>query len=180
MFEKILTKTISKLNKAKEKKLINQFALIGGLAVSKWSIPRATADLDFAISIQTGNCQQLAEYLGGKYRKGDITDPIAGVITYTEKDELGTIPIQLIIFPPSWEKVALENINFEKLDRSTIPIADWQALVLLKVYAGSPLDLQDAKNIIASVAPTSKQLEKLKAKASSLRVARKLEKVLKN
>ena len=178
MFEVTLKKVLKKLEKAQTAGLLESFALIGGLAVSRWSIPRATADIDLIVALGDSKIEALAEFLGGEYLKGDIRDPLRSSISFELKDKHGPVPIQILEFPKSWEKVAFQEISLDRVGDITLPIVHWKALVLLKLYAGSPLDLQDAQNILATVSPRKKELASLKKKAATLRVSNKLEKIL--
>ena len=178
MFEAALKQAIAKFEQAKESGLLENFALIGGLAVSRWSKPRATVDIDLAIALGNSQLEELADFFEGEFRKGDIRDPLQGSITFQITSESGAIPVQALQFPKSWEEVAFHDVDSQTLEGVNLPIVDWKALVLLKLYAGSALDLQDAENILATVSPKKSDLEHLKNKAQTLRVSRKLEKIL--
>lgn len=52
-----------------------------------------------------------------------------------------------------------------------VPVVNWQALVLLKLYAGGPVDLQDARDIVAIRQPSPTELADLAAQAEALGVA---------
>ena len=171
MFERVLKKAVKRLSQAKSKKKLESFGVVGGLAASRWGYPRATLDIDFFISLGERSLKELAESLGGKLRKGGIDDPLLATISFDEEDELGAIPIQLLQFPPSWEEVAMEGMVSETIDGTEIPFVGWKALVLLKLYAGGPIDLEDARNILKVVAPSTAALKDLEKRARSLRVS---------
>ena len=178
MFEHVLKKAVKRLSQAKKKNLVEDFAVVGGHAVSRWGHPRATADIDFFISLGDGDLSELADFVKGQLRKGDLNDPLLSTITFEEEDELGTIPIQLLQFPPAWEEVAKEEMTSEKSVGTEIPIVGWRALVLLKLYAGASIDLDDARSILEVVRPSKTAMKDLEKRASSLRVSKRLDKVL--
>lgn len=178
MFENSIKVAIARLHDAKEKRLLADFTLIGGFAVSRWSIPRATTDIDFAIVAEDERLPELAAYLQGELRKGDVRDPLLASITYTENDENGPIPIKLLQFPLSWEREIFTDIERQAFAGVELPIIGWISLVLIKLYAGGALDLQDARNILRINSPTKREKAELQKRASSLRVSKKLEKIL--
>ncbi|MDK2745042.1 MAG: hypothetical protein NDI90_19260 [Nitrospira sp. BO4] len=59
------------------------------------------------------------------------------------------MPIQLIVLPSKMAALAFKNI--ERLDTlgCSVPVVNWKSLVLLKLFAGGPIDLLDANNIVA-------------------------------
>ena len=178
MFEQVLKSALRRLTSAKKQGLLDDFGLIGGLAVSRWSVPRATLDIDFIVRLEADNRDAVAKLLSGKLRRGDINDPLVCSILYEERARGGSVPVQLLQLPPSWETLAFEDMAQEKMGKVSIPIVGWRALLLLKLYAGGPLDLQDAKNILLACEPSERDLTYLKGKAAALRVSRRLVRVL--
>jgi hypothetical protein len=153
MFQEALHDIVSRLVAARTQGLLEQFALIGGLAVSVWAEPRATRDLDFAVALQAGSPQSLADFLHGTYRAGDPGDPLRGVITASSGMDERTIPVQLIFLPRSLSTVVFERMHDVKVLDCVVPVVGWEPLVLLKLYAGGPRDLLDAKQIYAAQSP---------------------------
>lgn len=179
MFEKALKAALKKLRSAQQKGLLTDFVLIGGLAVSRWATPRATNDIDFAIQLDEADPQELADYLEGNYIRGALNDPLLGSISFQTKVAADNdVPVQLLQFPPAWEKAAFAHAAEQRLDQLKIPMIDWRSLVLLKLYAGSPLDLEDARRILEATRPSKAELVELKKRATALRVSRKLGRVL--
>lgn len=153
MFQEALHDIVARLARARTQGLLEQFALIGGLAVSVWAEPRATRDLDFAVALQAGSPQLLADFLHGTYRAGEPGDPLRGVITASSGMDERTIPVQLIFLPRSLSAVVFERMHDVTVLGGVVPVVAWEPLVLLKLYAGGPRDLLDAKQICATQAP---------------------------
>ncbi|ULA63388.1 MAG: hypothetical protein LZF86_110083 [Nitrospira sp.] len=153
MFQEALHDIVERLAKARTQGLLEQFALIGGLAVSVWAEPRATRDIDFAVALQAGSPQSLAEVLRGTYRAGDLGDPLLGVITASSGMRERTIPVQLIFLPRRLSAVVFERMQEVTVLGCVVPVVAWESLVLLKLYAGGPRDVLDAKQICAAQAP---------------------------
>jgi len=171
MLKKALVRAVAKLQGALEKGLISDFALIGGFAVSAWGYPRATDDIDFAIQLDRVNIKALSKFLPAKLRLGDSTDPLIATYDFEIESHL----VQLIVFPNNWDKIAFSSVQQIEMEGHQIPLADWKAMVLLKLYAGSPSDLYDAKRIIEVQDPGQRAIKALREKAKLLRVSKKFD-----
>lgn len=177
MLESALKAAVKRLHGAKKSGLLDNFCLIGGLAVSGWSQPRATMDIDFLVQIPRGAHEQLATAVSGVYRRGDISDALMGTISFIQKAGRTPVPIQLIELPPSWEREVVAGIITRSIGGVKVPLINWRELVLIKLYAGGPLDLEDARSILANVKPSKSEYTRLMERATALRVSRKLAKV---
>jgi len=178
MFKKALLSAVALLEEQKIKNHIEDFAIIGGIALARVAQPRATLDIDFVIKLKKLNLNELALELEATARKGSISDPLEGTISFSIKEKSVNIPIQLIQFPKTWEKIALQGIQITKFDKKEIPFASWKALLLLKLYAGSFQDLEDAKSILKENKHSKIELKELLKAASNLRVSKRLKRVL--
>lgn len=176
--EDIISKVVFKLDSAKENNLLSQYALIGGMAVARWGIPRATMDFDFFISLDRNKIPDLANYLKGTYKIGSIQDPLVATITLELNDDIGKLPVELIVFPNKWDGLMCESVDIIDFEGIRLNILNWKALILLKLYAGSARDLEDARGVLQVQSPSSKELEWLKTKSNSFRVSKKLAKIL--
>ena len=63
MFAQALTEIVRRLEDARTHHLLDQYALIGGLAVAAWGVPRATHDLDFALALGSADPAALSRAL---------------------------------------------------------------------------------------------------------------------
>lgn len=178
MLEKVLDKTIHKLESAKKKSLLDNYGLIGAMAVARYGVPRATADFDFFVSLEKDNVSLLAEDLEAGYKIGSVSDPLNAVITFNVKDEVGELPVQLIVFPKKWDELLCEHVEVLNFEGIHLNILNWRALILLKLYAGSSRDLEDVKGILDVQKLSKADKEWLKAKATAFRVSKKLERVI--
>jgi len=174
MLQNALVSSVKKLQDAKDNGLIIDFAIIGGFAVAAWGYPRATEDIDFAISVNRDRLKEVAAYFKGELKVGDFSDPLIATINF----ELEKCLIQLIVLPKNWEAIAFEDLQLINLMGTDLPIIGWEQLVLLKLYAGSDMDLYDVKRIIDTREPGQRSLEALKVKSRKLRVSKKFEKAL--
>lgn len=178
MFPEALNQIIGRLEQAREKRLLQAYALIGGFAVSAWGVARATQDIDLAVALGTSDPQTLATYLGTTYQPGDMEDPLRGVFRLVLNCEGQDVPVQLIVLQSKWTDVAFRGIETLKVLGCSVPVVNWQALVLMKLYAGGPVDLQDARSIVAVRKPNTADQESLIAQADLLGLAQEMRTLL--
>ena len=81
------------------------------------------------------------------------------------------MPVQLILLQSQWADLVFGHVKRIPVLERRLPVVDWPALVLLKLYAGGPVDLQDARNIVAVRRPNQSERKDLAAKAEELGVA---------
>ena len=161
MFAQALTDINQRLNDAKVRGLLEQYALIGGFAVSAWGIPRATQDVDFALALGSADPVTLSHHLNAEFQAGEPDDPLRGVYRLIFSTEDHDIPIQLILFPPHWTSLLIESVVVLSVLGCTIPVISWQTLILLKLYAGGPQDLIDAQHILDARQPSESEIRSI-------------------
>ena len=168
MFAQALTEIIRRLDDAQAHQLLEQYALIGGFAVSAWGVPRATHDVDFAVALGTSDAPSLSRFLGAEFRPGEPNDPLRGVFTMRVAVEDRTLPVQLILLPTTWNPIIFRGVESLPLFDCMLRVVSWQALILLKLYAGGPQDVLDAQQILAVRQPTSGEREAIARLADTL------------
>ena len=107
-------------------------------------MPRATNDIDFAVAIEAADPQALAIFLGGRFEAGEADDPLRGVVHTSIQVGSTAVSLQLIFPPPALTEVAFGHVETLSVLERMVPVVSWQALVLLKLYAGGPQDTLDA------------------------------------
>lgn len=168
MFSEALSQIVGRLHQAQKERLLHSYALIGGFAVSAWGVARATQDIDLAVALGTPDPQVLATHLGAIYEPGGIDDPLRGVFRLSLKYEGHEVPVQLLVLPAKVAAIALNGIETLTVLGYSVPVVNWRALVLLKLYAGGPVDLQDVRSIVAVRKPNAIDRESLIAQADAL------------
>jgi hypothetical protein len=168
VFKEALTQIIQKLEDAKKGGLLRGYGLIGGLALAAGGVTRATEDIDFAVAAGSSDMPKLALALGGQYRPGGGDDPLLGVLNTAVAAGAQTIPVQLILLPQRWNEVLLGQVKVVPVYGCSIPVVSWQALVLLKLYAGGPQDLVDAQDLWAVRQPDTQAVREIESLAGSL------------
>jgi hypothetical protein len=132
-----------------------RWAAIGALAVAYHGVVRASLDADALITFQDSgtNLEGLAKHFRAKgwkaeIRKGDAEDPLGFVLRI--QDESGN-QVDLIggirRLDPGFFKRSLPA----EIDGMRLYFAAPEDLLALKVFAGGPKDIEDAKGIVAVI-----------------------------
>jgi hypothetical protein len=171
VFSQALTEIIQRLDQARIQKLVQSYVLVGGFAVSVWGTPRATHDIDLAVALGAADPARLATHLKASYHPGGPDDPLRGVLSVELSTGGQMVPVQLIVFQPRWEEIVFKRVETVSVLKCQVPVVHWQALVLLKLYAGGPVDLRDARDIIAVRQPNSAERKDLADQARALGLA---------
>lgn len=174
MFRQALIDITRRLDEARKKKLVQSYALVGGFAVSAWGVARATQDIDLAVALGTADPARLAAHFKASYQPGDADDPLRGVFRLQLSVGKRRVPVQLILLQPQWADLVFGQVKKISVLEHRLPVVDWPALVLLKLYAGGPVDLQDARDILAVRRPSPTERAELETRAEELGMAEEL------
>jgi hypothetical protein len=151
--------------------LITGFALIGGLAVSTWSRPRATRDIDLLLVMEPAELPRFVAALEkagihAQVRKGGLDDPIPYLVRAAELD--------IIVAMHKLEVEAVAHSIAVDLDGMKVPVVAPEYLVIIKLKAGGPQDEIDAEELLAADVDKGKVREL----AARFHVDRSLERLL--
>ena len=151
--EKSLEEFAGELDKAFKKGELAGYALIGGLAVSARSKPRATKDIDFLVSAEkdffSKTFPEILESKGHSYKifKGGWDDPVNGLIRVYDED--GSELVDIIPVFWKWQDEIVKNAEKLKVfEGVSIPVARIEDLVILKLVAGGPQDMLDIEELL--------------------------------
>jgi len=121
-------------------------ALIGAVAMSAYGVNRASLDLDLFATDPT--CLKPDLWAGMEnrgisveIRKGDLTDPLAGVVRFRAPGEM---PVDVVVGKFPWQARLLDRA--EPVGGALVVRA--ADLVLLKLYAGGPQDAWDVQQLL--------------------------------
>ena len=122
-------------------------ALIGALALAAYGVNRASVDLDlFAADPACLNPDLWAGLqsrgVAVQVRKGDLTDPLAGVVRFQAP---GETPVDVVVGKFVWQTKLLERAE----PVGGILVVRAADLVLLKLYAGGLQDAWDVQQLLA-------------------------------
>jgi len=125
-------------------------AVIGAAALAAHGVPRATADLDLLVVDTT--CLEESTWgelrgagVGVEIRRGDTTDPLAGVVRVTVGGESA---IDVIVGRDGWQREVLERARLTRIGDASVSVVEAVDLVLLKLFAGGPQDAWDLDQLL--------------------------------
>lgn len=126
---------------------IRGFALIGGLAVSAWSPPRATMDIDLLVLAKPEELDHLVEALRdagmkAELRRGGSDDPVPFLIRADCLD--------IVVATKKYQAETVEQSISVNIAGRDIPVASPEYLIILKLKAGGPRDLLDVRELLES------------------------------
>ncbi len=127
-------------------------ALIGAVALAVYGVLRASDDVDVLTTDR--RCLEDATWAGlaaegvdVAIRRGDIEDPLAGVVRLSR-----TIPpIDVIVGRSPWQDAIIGRARPVPLMGSQIRVASPGDIALLKLYAGGPQDAWDIDQLLDAV-----------------------------
>ncbi len=102
MFREALIEIIRRLDRARERKLVQASTLLGGFAVSVWGKPRATHDIALVVALGAAD-------LKAGYHPGDPDDPLRDVFRAEMPVGEHVVPVQLIVFEPKWADIVFRR-----------------------------------------------------------------------
>ena len=138
------------------------YMIIGGIAVSIWTAPRATVDLDFVIGVTEEN---LPLFIKSATQKGIIvfdSDPmvfkkIKLCRMFLEGKEAQLIMLDFILADDPYKIKSLERAISLPWEGQDIKVASPEDIILLKLLSGRGQDLVDIENIIKMRQPSLDQ-----------------------
>lgn len=134
------------------------YALMGGIAVPIWGIPRATYDVDVTVSVDG---ETLARFLGAAKAAGFTIDPPfeAGLLDRVSGLEKLTIEwwtadsrrveIDVFLVTTEYQTAAFPRRVRDRINGTEAWMVTAADLVLHKLIAGRPKDVADVDNILA-------------------------------
>lgn len=179
MFKKALIKSAKNLLKLEKERAIAGFALIGGMALASYLKPRATGDIDYVVFLEDQDIADVGKKLKGKVSKGDIFDPIAATISYDIQISSQSVPIQIVEFHSAIQEITFKNRDIIKFENIKIPVINPKGLIILKLYAGGPVDMIDAQKLFELKSLKSKDKKYIEDKAKKLRLFNRFQKLSK-
>jgi predicted nucleotidyltransferase len=124
------------------------YAIIGALAASFYGVVRASLDVDAVISLRPGQAELTAltdalhqAGLKTTYRKGDIRDPVGAVLNI--EDAFHNRVDLLMNIHGTTESVFTRTVEAEFMS-TTIRVIGLEDFIAMKMFSGSPKDLDDA------------------------------------
>jgi hypothetical protein len=130
------------------------YMIIGGQAVLLYGEPRLTKDIDITLGVGTDKFQDIiavAGRLGLKILVDEAEDFVRKTMVLPVLEEKSGIRIDLIFSYSPYEQQAIERakgISFNTADKFNVHFAALEDIVIHKIIAGRPRDIEDVKTIL--------------------------------
>jgi predicted nucleotidyltransferase len=145
MFEKLLKKIAVGLN---EQNI--PYMIIGGQAVLLYGEPRLTRDIDITLGLSTENLDLILS-IASKIGLTPLVDPqsfVQETMVLPCQDNDTTIRVDFIFSFTPYEQQAIQRARKVKLGDTDIAFASPEDIIIHKIIAGRPRDLEDVKSIL--------------------------------
>jgi hypothetical protein len=150
--------------------------LVGASALTIHGVNRSTIDVDLLTvdraCLDPRTWDVLAsEGVGVEVHKGDLDDPLAGVVRFELAPEL---PLDVVVGKHRWQQRAIERAEMAIFMGVEVPVLRGADLILLKLYAGGPQDAWDIQQLLLGseraslIEEVEKDLPDLPTRASHL------------
>ncbi len=126
-----------------------QSCCVGGIAVQRWGEPRVTRNVDLSLLAGFGREQEFVDALLAEYR-GRIADAGAFALRHWVV-LLATaegVPLDISLGALPFERLAVERASVYSFGHGLgLRTCSAEDLLVMKLFAGRPLDLRDAEGI---------------------------------
>jgi len=146
MFEELIAATAVALN---EKRI--PYMIIGGQAVLLYGTPRLTRDIDITLGIGVERLLEIVEVtraLKLKILPQDYKDFVQKTYVLPTEDPTSAIRVDFIFVFTPYEKQAIERAKVITIGGTAVQFASVEDMIIHKVIAGRPRDLEDARSMI--------------------------------
>jgi predicted nucleotidyltransferase len=131
------------------------YALIGGMAASLRGQTRATADVDLVIDIDVNQALILITRLGrSSFRPlfENVAEVVERSFILPLRHRTTDIKVDMSLGLSGFEQKLISRAKLEDISGTTVSVVTAEDLLVMKVLAGRPQDVQDARGIVAAQA----------------------------
>lgn len=128
-----------------------RFALIGGLAASLRGQPRVTSDVDFVVAAELDQIISLARRLDVTKFRGlfaDVEQVVETSFILPLRHRESNVKVDIAVGLSGFERQTVGRATPVEIAECQIPVASAEDLLLMKLLAGRPKDLQDIEGLI--------------------------------
>lgn len=146
MFQEILAKLAVELDSRKI-----PYMIIGGQAVLLYGEPRLTKDIDITLGVdtdRTGDILACAGRLGFKILVENPAEFIQSTMVLPAQESATSIRVDFIFSYSPYERQAIARAKQINLAGAVLSFASAEDLIIHKIIAGRPRDLEDVKGIL--------------------------------
>lgn len=126
------------------------YMVIGGQAVLLHGEPRMTRDIDITVGITTEKIDQMLDIIEGIPLK-PLVDPhdfTLQTMVLPCQDPESHIRVDFIFSFSPYERQAMERVRYVNIEGISVQFASAEDLVIHKVFAGRPRDMEDVKSVL--------------------------------
>jgi predicted nucleotidyltransferase len=146
VFTELLKKLALKLDE-----LAIPYMVIGGQAVLVYGEPRLTRDIDITLGLGTEALDRIlaiAAQLQLTVIPRDVADFVHRTMVLPVEDTASHIRVDFIFSLSAYEREALNRTRRIKLDETEISFASLEDVIVHKVVAGRPRDIEDVRILL--------------------------------
>ena len=125
--------------------------LFGAQAVLIWGRPRLTADVDVTIRLRTADTVSFwkaMEEAGFRLRVSDAEQFVARTRVLPFLHVATQLPLDVVLAGPGIEDTFIERAIRVEIEGLSVPVASPEDLIVMKVLAGRPKDLEDVRTVL--------------------------------
>jgi predicted nucleotidyltransferase len=146
----VFAELLEKIARGLDEKKI-PYMVIGGQAVLLYGEPRLTKDIDITLGIgveRLGEILTIVERLGLKDLVEKVEDFVKETMVLPAIDEKSGIRVDFIFSFSAYERHAIERAKAVFLGRAKVSFAALEDLVVHKIIAGRPRDIEDVETVL--------------------------------
>ena len=125
--------------------------LFGAQAAILYGVSRLTADVDVTVDLGRRPTTDLVTVLSGRGFRLRVADT-GGFVEATRVlplvHERTELPVDIVLAGPGLEDLFFERATPRQVGPVTVPVASPEDIVAMKILAGRPHDLEDARTIL--------------------------------
>ena len=136
------------------------YMIIGGQAVLIYGEPRLTRDIDVTVGVgpdRLADLLALADSYSWRVLVEDPEEFVQRTMVLPLEDLQSSIRIDIILSFSLYEKQALERVHRVGIGKATVRFAAPEDVIVHKIIAGRPRDLEDVRNILTKRADLDRQ-----------------------
>ncbi len=146
MFEELISRIAVELKKADL-----PYMIIGGQAVLLYGAPRMTKDIDITLGLDAESLETLLPVVDAtdlKIIPEDFRSFVKQTFVLPTRDEESGIRVDFIFSFTPYERQAISRSKIIPLKGTDVMFASAEDLIIHKIFAGRPRDLEDIKSIL--------------------------------
>ncbi len=145
VFQELLKKLAQSFNQASI-----PYMVIGGQAVLIYGEPRLTRDIDVTLGVGVEDFAKVKDAIGGLGLTAlkDDESFVRRTMVFPLRDDISGIRVDLVFSFSPYERDAIQRAREVDIDGVTVRYASLEDVIIHKIVAGRPRDLEDVKSML--------------------------------